>query len=63
LCGANVEWCWRGRSSHAASFRTQYAVKSNIIVLVTLIDFAINSFGDHNDVPSLPRWSSSVLLG
>ena len=41
----------------------QYAVKSNVIVLVTLADLVLNSLCDFSDRPSLPQWFPAVILG
>ena len=45
------------------SFRAQYAFKANMVVVIVLMDIALNAFCDYNDKPNLPRWYPAVVLG
>jgi hypothetical protein len=42
---------------------TQYAVKSNIIVVVTVADIALNCLCDYSDDKDKPQWFPAVVLG
>ena len=49
--------------SMSETFHLQYAVKSNVIVIATLADIALNSLCDYSDNDALPSWYPAVILG